>query len=286
METFDDLKLDRYINKALLEKSLGRPEMYDGLLEIAKAQQGVYVNNAVNRKLGIVGQPYKKRKATEEEKSDLTKTTEDHFKKMLYETKPRAYLMLGGGGSGKGYYLKKMKEKDPSIDKLPVIDVDEMRDMIPDYERVKGIDPKKAASYVHEEVSDIGKQIDEGYIRKKSSFVKDAVFGNPEKLEKLVDKLKAQGYDVHLVGVATDFDTALDRIQKRFERTKRYVPTEIARKGHKGASTSFKKVIETPLKDKFKSVKLYDGNSDNGVIYDNKVLNQKELDRFLKKIDL
>lgn len=28
------------------------------------------------------------------------------------------------------------------------------------------------------------------------------------------------------------------------------------------------------------------GNSDNGVIYDNKVLNQKELDRFLKKIDL
>lgn len=62
METFDNLKLDRYINKALLEKSLGRPEMYDGLLEIAKAQQGVYVNNAVNRKLGIVGQPYKKKK--------------------------------------------------------------------------------------------------------------------------------------------------------------------------------------------------------------------------------
>lgn len=184
METFDDLKLDRYINKALLEKSLGRPEMYDGLLEIAKAQQGVYVNNAVNRKLGIVGQPYKKRKATEEEKADLTKTTEDLYKeggvwkrdrqikvhnkirseyqkKMLFETKPRAYLMLGGGGSGKGYYLKKMKEKDPSIDKLPVIDVDDMRDMIPDYERVKGIDPKKASSYVHEEVSDIGKKIDE-----------------------------------------------------------------------------------------------------------------------------
>lgn len=256
-----------------------------------------------------MGLPYKKRKATEEEKADLTKTTEDLYKegsawkrdrqikvhnkikseyrkKMLFETKPRAYLMLGGGGSGKGYYLKKMKEKDPSIDKLPVIDVDDMRDMIPDYERVKDIDPKKAASYVHEEVSDIGKKIDNEYITSKSSFVKDAVFGNPEKLEKLVDDLKAQGYDVHLVGVATDFDTALDRIQKRFERTKRYVPTEIARKGHKGASASFKKVIETPLKDKFKSVKLYDGNSDNGVIYDNKVLNQKELDRFLKKIDL
>jgi predicted ABC-type ATPase len=139
---------------------------------------------------------------------------------------------------------------------------------------------------VHEEVSDIGKAIDKEYIKSKSSFVKDAVFGNPAKLEKLVDELKAQGYDVHLVGVATDFSTALDRIQKRFERTKRYVPTEVAKKGHKGASESFKKVIETPLKDKFKSVKLYDGNSDNGVIYDNKVLNQKELDRFLKKIDL
>lgn len=43
MGSFDDLKLDRYINKALLEKSLGRPEMYDGFLEIAKAQQGVYM---------------------------------------------------------------------------------------------------------------------------------------------------------------------------------------------------------------------------------------------------
>lgn len=281
MESFYELKLDRYINKALLEKSFGRTELYDTLLEIAKAQHGVYVNNAVNRKLGIVGLPYKKRKATEEEKADLTKTTEDLYKeggvwkrdrqikvhnkvkseyrkKMLFETKPRAYLMLGGGGSGKGYYLKKMKE----------------------------IDPKKAASYVHEEVSHIGKAIDNEYIKSKSSFVKDAVFGNPAKLEKLVDELKAQGYDVHLVGVATDFSTALDRIQKRFERTKRYVPTEVAKKGHKGASESFKKVIETPLKDKFKSVKLYDGNSDNGVIYDNKVLNQKELDRFLKKIDL
>lgn len=29
METFDDLKLERYINKALLEKSLGRPEIND-----------------------------------------------------------------------------------------------------------------------------------------------------------------------------------------------------------------------------------------------------------------
>lgn len=64
MESFDELKLDRYINKVLLEKSFGRTELYDTLLEIAKAQQGVYVNNAVNRKLGIVGQPYKKRKPT------------------------------------------------------------------------------------------------------------------------------------------------------------------------------------------------------------------------------
>lgn len=48
MESFDDLKLDRYINKALLEKSFGRTELYDTFLEIAKAQQGVYVNNAVN----------------------------------------------------------------------------------------------------------------------------------------------------------------------------------------------------------------------------------------------
>lgn len=28
METFDDLKLERYINKALLEKSFGRTELY------------------------------------------------------------------------------------------------------------------------------------------------------------------------------------------------------------------------------------------------------------------
>lgn len=129
------------------------------------------MNNAVNRKLGIVGLPYKKRKATEEEKADLTKTTEDLYKegsawkrdrqikvhnkvkseyrkKMLFETKPRAYLMLGGGGSGKGYYLKKMK----------------------------GIDPKKALSYVHEEVSDIGKAIDKEYIKSKSSFVKKMLY--------------------------------------------------------------------------------------------------------------
>lgn len=31
METFDDLKLERYINKALLEKSFGRTELYDTL---------------------------------------------------------------------------------------------------------------------------------------------------------------------------------------------------------------------------------------------------------------
>lgn len=309
MSYLDEIQIENYINKALIEKSFGRTEMYDALLEIAKAQQGVYVNNAVNRKLGIVGMPYKKRRKEEEAKSDIhsgstediykeggvwkrdrqlkvhNKVINDYKKKMLFETKPRAYLMLGGGGSGKGYHLKKMIEKDPSMGKLPVLDIDEIRVKdIPDYERVWNQDKKAAAGYVHEEASYLGKKLDELYVKNKSSFIKDAVFGNPEKLEKLVDDLKKQGYDVHLVGVATDFNTALERIKKRFERSGRWVAPEVAKKGHKGASVSFGKVISTPLKDKFKSIKLLDGNSENGgPIYDGKVLNQKELDRFLKK---
>ena len=145
---------------------------------------------------------------------------------------------------------------------------------------------KMASNYVHKEASYLGNKIEKMYVNSKSSFIRDAVFGNYDKLEKLVRDLKDNGYEVHLIGVATDYNIAMKRANSRFERSGRYLDPEIAKEGHKGASDTFGKVISGPLKKEFAEIKLYDGNSDNGIIYDDKILNEAELHRFLKKKDL
>lgn len=312
MSDLDNIIIESYINKALLKKSLGNEEFFNYIVEILnpdieKSKEGFYKDNWQNRKLGIVGLPYKRKKKDElpelknQTSEDLykeqgvwnrsrrinihEKIKESYRKKMYFERKPRAYLMLGGGGSGKGFYLDKIKNEDKSLQNLPVLDIDEIRtsNQMPDYHRVWKIDKKLAANYVHNEVSELGSVIQDEYINQRSSFVRDAVFGNYSKLEELVKRLKNQGYEVHLIGVATDYDLALKRIQKRFETKGRWLDPEVAKKGHKGASDSFARVIFGPLRKDFSEIKLYDGNTDKGLIYDNKIINERELERFLKK---
>lgn len=313
MNDLERIQLDSYIDKALLEKSLGRYDLFDRLVTIAnsnieKSVGGVYVNNYMNRKLGIVGQPYKHHKGKDELPSLENQTSENLYKeggtwnrsrklkvhvpiiekyrdKMVFEEKPRAYLMLGGGGSGKGFFLDKMKETDSSLKDLPVLDIDEIRvNDLPDYKRVWEKEKTLAANYVQGESSYLGKEIEKIYVNQKSSFIRDAVFGNYEKLEKLVNDLEKQGYDIHLIGVATDFEVAKKRIQHRFETKGRYLDLVIAKEGHKGASDTFYKVITGKLKDRFKKIKLLDGNNDKSVLYeDGKILDIEGLAKFTNK---
>lgn len=313
MNSLDEIRINSYVNQALFEKSLGNDFLFNNLIRIAnpgieKSVEGRYIDNYMNRKLGIVGQPYKHHKKEKELPSLKNQTSEDLYKErgvwsksralkvhlpivkkyekdMVFEKKPRAYLMLGGGGSGKGFFLDKMKESDPSLRKLPTLDIDEIRvNDIPDYKRVWDKEKTYAANYVHNEVSYLGDKIESMYVDKKSSFIRDAVFGDYSKLETLVNKLSDLGYDIHLIGVATDFETAKRRIDHRFKTKGRFLDLDIAKKGHKGASETFYKVITGKLKDKFSKIKLLNGNDDKSVIYeDGKISDIEGLAHFVNK---
>ena len=54
---------------------------------------------------------------------------------------------------------------------------------------------------------------------KGDGVVVDGTGGSAKQMQKLVDEFKAKGYDVSMVFVETSLDVALDRNQKRKERS-------------------------------------------------------------------
>lgn len=285
-------------------------------------EKGVYVDNALNRKLGRVGLTYGNDRKKENEKYIPTNgfiTRDLFFKEGKWDEKrvkgvhegivreyadklvdyldsiggedknPTVYLMLGGSGSGKGFVLRNLQEKDKSLKKIPVLNSDDIKQKIPEYSKVH---PVEAANFVHKESSYLNKVITEMYIDSKSSFVIDGTFSDTEEAEDLVNRLNKLGYDIKLYGVATDLTIAKKRSHNRYMNKKRYVPNQVIERTHRGASKTFDTFINSDdIKDKVSTIQLWDGNNDSGMIYDyqksdkdsNPIKKSKLLRRFINK---
>lgn len=208
--------------------------------------------------------------------------------------KPKAILLLGGAASGKSTVVNKFVKPKMGTD-FGVVNVDDVKESLPEYDKFAKEDVKTAANRVHEESSDIGKKITNQVINEGRNFIFDAVLGSPEKAKKMIKELKAKGYEVSLVGVNVNAEDALARATSRAfgdkERTGkempkdgekggsgRYVPDKILLGGHKGASETFEQI-----KDLVDSSELYDNNvpfgsdpikvMDSEKVYDNDLYN-------------
>ena len=154
---------------------------------------------------------------------------------------PIAYIMGGGGASGKGT-IKRLLQSTGQIPSsgLLELDPDEIKLEIPEYKQIVAAGDWRAANVVHEESSAIAKRVLAKAISKPQyDLVYDVTLGDPVKAAVSLRALKAAGYEINLYGVVVDPVLALARADARARTTGRYVPLDQLLKAHKGFVAGF-----------------------------------------------
>ena len=179
--------------------------------------------------------------------------------------KPKAILLAGAPGAGKGYILDKVNlsglktlNLDDTIVALSKKDGFTLNQLKADFEnrskfmqamrdattKLKG-NPKKGIK------GDLPQTIED-----RESFILDGTSASKNQTIKLLKQLEQTGYDVLMLYVYTDLETALDNNQKRYEKAKE--------EGKDDRSLLPGAVIRT-WKDVTKNFDLYKNEFDNFV---------------------
>lgn len=177
--------------------------------------------------------------------------TEKHFagKTSVPEgQKPIAYVMGGGGASGKGS-VKGELVKRGLIDESNTValDPDEIKGEIPEYNAIIEAGDSRAAAVVHEESSELSKAIKAKAISGRYNLLLDVTLGDRTKGIKYLQELKDAGYEVRLFGATVQPELAVVRAIDRAKRIKRWVPIGAllhAHKGFNGAFEDYSKIVD------------------------------------------
>lgn len=159
--------------------------------------------------------------------------------------KPIVYLMAGGGASGKGTLLGRLRDEG----KIPRegiihVDPDEIKKEIQEFKDLVAKGDSRAAAVVHEESSDIaGAAIGAG-IGMRSDLIIDKTLGDQTKALDLIADLKENGYEIRLFGVTTDVETALVRAWKRAVKENRWVPEDHLITAHAGFAKGWERYAD------------------------------------------
>lgn len=155
---------------------------------------------------------------------------------------PVAWLTAGGGGAGKTFSLGVLELRNLYTPAGKVmINADDIKERIPEYRELVKLGDSRAAAIVHEESSQIAKDLLFEAARKKSALVYDATLANFTKGQKLIENLQNVGYAIHLVAVTIHVPTARARAEDRAKKSKRHVPFEDLVRAHWGFNESFPK---------------------------------------------
>ncbi len=138
--------------------------------------------------------------------------------------RPQAILMMGGPASGKSSALREL-----DLEGFAVLDSDWVKTQIPQYSEARAADARDAAFSVHAESSDV---VSRAFIEARNNRINIVMDGTGKSVDKYlryIDALKRAGYDVKIVFVHVDEETAWERAKNRAEETGRWVPEEVVR---------------------------------------------------------
>lgn len=172
--------------------------------------------------------------------------------------KPVAIVLGGGGASGKGTILKILRGLG-KVDKDAIeLDPDGFKLQIPEYRKIADTGDSRAAAVTHEESSEqLFKPALARAVAGKFNVVLDRTLGDPAKGLAEIQRLKAAGYEIQLIGVTVDPASAVKRAAQRAKgKDKRHVPVDALLKAHKGFAQAFEQ---------------YAALADAAVLFDNEV---------------
>ena len=163
------------------------------------------------------------------------------------EGKRKALMMGGGAASGKTSALDAGYAETPPD--AVTVNPDEFKLILPetngpasDGRQGNGLADKYGdawASIAHEESSHLGKRLATAALDQNMNIVLDKTSSDGSKAVAEIKRMQAAGYDVDVMYVTTEVDTAVAAALARGEETGRYVPEATLRAGHVGANAAF-----------------------------------------------
>lgn len=181
-------------------------------------------------------------------REDLRRAIEDGLfeaAKPVEGRKPIAYVMGGGGASGKWTILIELRRQGVVQDAEAVrIDPDDIKASIPEWNLIVAAGDSRAAAITHDESSLIAGRARERAIKGRYDLTLDVTLGDPQKGRATLQALKDAGYEVRLIGVTVPPETAIVRMFQRGRGSGRYVPTKMLLAAHKGFTQAFAEYAE------------------------------------------
>ena len=141
---------------------------------------------------------------------------------------PNSIFMAGGPGSGKSFTLESLSKAGVvSMGNYVMINSDDIKEMIPEYQSFKKIDAEKAANMVHKESSFLKDQVVGEATKRRVNFILDGTFSDPVKSAALLKTLT--GFQTKIIFVDAPTEVLLKRVQERGQKTGRFVPPDFVK---------------------------------------------------------
>jgi predicted ABC-type ATPase len=143
-------------------------------------------------------------------------------------------MTMGAPGSGKSYVLNHLGMCKQDI---VMIDPDEFKQSLVEYQGAIAADDALAADRVHRESSMLSKRARDQAIASRRNMCIDGVLSKRQSAIDLINRLHDAGYEITLVAISIPFEVAYNRVVARGEETGRFVPYEFARQAHANIET-------------------------------------------------
>lgn len=151
------------------------------------------------------------------------KIIEDEFKhvRCVKQAKPIGVFTSGAPGAGKTTMLKKYADYLLSPDIFQIA-ADEIRTALPEYTGWN-------AHSTHRESQDIvARLLDRiGGEKCRFDFIYDGTMNKTQRYFKLINRVKAMGYETYIISIQVPYGVAKKRVLERYQKTGRYVPMSI-----------------------------------------------------------
>ena len=172
---------------------------------------------------------------------------------------PSVTFLGGGPAAGKSTVETSGRSGMPSTAnrEAVLVNADEIKNMLPEMDKLVEVGDRGAAGFVHEESSDVSAMLLQAALDGGYHTVVDAVGdSSTEKMGAKIDAARASGAAVKGLYVTAPTDVAVARAEARGEKKGRFVGESIVRAGHASVSRIFPQIA-----DKFDSVQLFDSGT-------------------------
>jgi predicted ABC-type ATPase len=175
--------------------------------------------------------------------------------------RPTVYLMGGGPASGKSVAIKSGAVKLP--ERAVTEDGDDIKTQLPEMQSGVEHGVRHVSALVHEESSDVADSVTRRALEGGYDLVVDGT-GNKtvDNVRRKIQKFRASGHRVVANYITVPTEMAIERADKRGERTGRFMPHEALRQIHASVSKLVPLAIEEGLFDEFN---LYDTSGGKAV---------------------